>query len=99
MGRKAKRLKILKRIERLTAEADQPIPVVSNSEMQEKVKEQKVDVVPDTTFTPEAVEETVAEVKEMVEEVKAKPKPKPRSRPARKRATKPRSSRSKKVEE
>ena len=97
MGRKAKRAKVLKRIERLTAKADQPIPVVSNSEMQEKVKEQKIDVAPDTSFTPEVVEEMIEEVKEMVEEVKAKPKPKPR--PARKKSTRTRSTKIKKVEE
>jgi hypothetical protein len=99
MGRKSKRLKILKRIERLTAKADQPIPVVSNSEMQEKVKEQKIDVAPDTSFTPDIVEEMIEEVKEMVEEVKAKPKPKPRPRPARKKSTRTRSTKTKKVEE
>ena len=61
MGRKAKRLKVLKRIERLTAKADQPIPVVSNSEMQEKMKEQKVDVAPDTNFNAEIVEKLIEE--------------------------------------
>ena len=57
MGRKAKRAKVLKRIERLNAKADQPIPVSDNSVMQEKVKEQKIDVAPDTSFTPDIVED------------------------------------------
>ena len=80
MGRKAKRARILKRIERLNAEASRSSPVVENSVMQEKLKEEKIDVAPDTSFTPDIVEEMIEEVKELVEEVKAKPKPKPRRR-------------------
>ena len=88
MGRKAKRLKILKRIERLTAQADQPIPVVSNSEMQERLKEEKVEVAPDTVFTPETVESIVEEVEEVVEKVQPKPKKTTRTRKPRTRKKK-----------
>ena len=86
MGRKAKRLKILKRIERLTAQADQPIPVVSNSEMQERVKKE---VPPAPVEEPklDVAEAIVEEAKELVEEPEPQPKPKPKAT----RAKKPRS--------
>jgi len=88
MGRKAKRAKVLKRIERLNAEASRPSPVVENSVMQERVKEEKIDVAPDTKFTPDIVEEMIKEVEEMVEEVKPKPKPRTtRTRRPRKKKT------------
>ena len=38
MGRKAKRLKLKARIERLSAQASRPSPVIENSVMQERVK-------------------------------------------------------------
>ena len=88
MGRKAKRLKILKRIERLNAQASQPVPVVSNSEMQERLKEEKVEVAPDTVFTPETVESIVEEVEEVVEKVQPKPKKITRTRKPRTRKKK-----------
>ena len=88
MGRKAKRAKVLKRIERLNAEASRPSPVVENSVMQERVKEEKIDVAPDTKFTPDIVEEMIKEVEEMVEEVKPKQKPRTtRTRRPRKKKT------------
>ena len=92
MGRKSKRLKLKARIERLSAQASRPSPVVENSVMQERVKEE-VPPVPDTNFTPDIVEEMVKEVEEMVEEVKAKAKPK-----AKRPTTTRRSSRYKKKE-
>ena len=85
MGRKAKRLKLKARIERLSAQASRPSPVIENSVMQERVKEE-VPPVPDTNFTPEVVEEMVKEVEEMVEEVKAKPKPRRRRSPTKRKA-------------
>jgi hypothetical protein len=90
MGRKAKRLKVLKRIERLNTQVSQPSPVADNSVMKERVKrevpsEEKVDVSTDTNFTPEIVKEMIKEVEEMVVQVKEKPKPKSNPRPVRKR--------------
>ena len=107
MGRKAKRLRILKRIERLTAKADQPISAVSNSEMQEKVKkevpppiveEPKIDVVEE----PESVVEEVKAVEQepiVLENFKPKPKPKPKTTRTRKpRSTTTRARKKKSVE-
>jgi len=85
VGRKSKRLKLKTRIERLGAQVSRPSPVVENSVMQEKLKEEKIDVAPDTSFTPDIVEEMIKEVEEMVEEVKPKPKPKRKPRTTRAR--------------
>ena len=63
-----------------------------NSVMQERVKkevpppvveEEKVDVAPDTNFTPEVVEEMI----DLADRFKPKPKAKPKPRTRRKRTT------------
>jgi hypothetical protein len=92
MGRKAKRLRILKRIERLSTQVSQPSPIVENSVMQEKLKQETaptpvVETAPELVVepTPEPTpiaEEMVKEMEQLIAEVRAPPKlkPKPRKR-------------------
>ncbi len=102
MGKKAKRARTMLKKMSILGEKIEPkilrrfglkVPE-DNSVMQEKLKEEKVDVAPDTRFTPDIVKEMVEEVETMVEEINTivpepvleKPKPKP------KRTRKPRTS-------
>ena len=66
------------------------------SVMQEKIKrevsppmveEEKVDVAPDTNFTPDIAEEMTKEVKEMVKEIKSAPRLKTKTKPRTPRRT------------
>ena len=93
MGKRAKRARTMLKKMSILGEKIEPkvlrrfglkVPE-ENSVMQEKVKrevappEEKIDVAPDTNFTPDIVEEMIKEVEELVEEIKPKPKRKPRT--------------------
>jgi len=92
MGRKFKRARLQAKIERLSAQVSQPSPVVDNSVMQEKLKQETaptpvVETTPELVVepTPEPtliVEEMVQEMEQLIAEIEApsKPKPKPRKR-------------------
>lgn len=75
MAKKSQRLRRARRLERLKAREDaqnQQSPAQNqpdNSVMQAKLKEEKVDVAPDTNFTPNIVEEMIKETEELVSKV------------------------------
>jgi len=75
MARKSQRLRRTKRIASLQAKAaalNQQVLTQAqpdNSVMQTKLKEEKVDVAPDTNFTPNIVEEMIKETEELVSKV------------------------------
>lgn len=104
MGRKAKRARLLARIERLLgSETPAPQPShVSNSEMQEKLKESKKQEKETKKQVKKVVEEVVSDESTPVETPKPEPKVLDQFKPkatAKKRTTrKPRGSK-KKVEE
>ena len=102
MSKRAKRAKTLLRKQSILGEKiDEALlrryglsNTEDNSVMQEKLKEEKVDVAPDTSFTHNIVEEMISEVETMVEEINTivpEPvleKPKPRIRRRRTAANK-----------
>jgi hypothetical protein len=75
MAKKSQRLRRARRLERLKVREDaqnQQSPAQNqpdNSVMQAKLKEEKVDVAPDTNFTPNIVEEMIKETEELVSKV------------------------------
>ena len=75
MARKSQRLRRTKRIASLQTKAaalNQQVLTQAqpdNSVMQTKLKEEKVDVAPDTNFTPNIVEEMIKETEELVSKV------------------------------
>ena len=75
MAKKSQRLRRARRLERLKAKQatsiQQPPAQTQpdNSVMQAKLKEEKVDVAPDTNFNPNIVEEMIKETEELVSKV------------------------------
>ena len=92
MGRKAKRLRLLRRIENFKQTTARDTLSAENSVMQEKLKKERPEEAVEPK-TAEIVEEMIKEVEELVQEVEVKPKPK------RKRTTRTRKPRKKKTVE
>ena len=75
MAKKSQRLRRARRLERLKAKqatSIQQLPAqtqLDNSVMQAKLKEEKVDVAPDTNFNPNIVEEMIKETEQLVSKV------------------------------